>query len=51
MLETAYERGYFDDPRAVTLQELAASADVSSSALGRRIRRALKRLVEKALGH
>ncbi|MFH5797044.1 helix-turn-helix domain-containing protein [Haladaptatus sp. CMAA 1911] len=51
ILETAYERGYFDDPRAVTLQELAASADVSSSALGRRIRRALKRLVEKALGH
>ena len=50
ILETAYERGYFDDPRAVTLQELAATADVSSSALGRRIRRALKRLVEKALG-
>jgi predicted DNA binding protein len=37
VLKTAYERGYFDDPRGVILQELAASAGVSSSALGRRI--------------
>ncbi len=50
ILKTAYERVYFDDPRGVTLQELAATAGISSSALGRRIRRALKRLVEKLLG-
>ena len=28
ILETAYERGYFDDPRGVTLQELAATAGI-----------------------
>ncbi len=49
-LKMAYERGYFDDPRGVTLQELAASTGISSTALGRRLRRAMKRLVEKLLG-
>ena len=49
-LKMAYERGYFDDPRGVTLQELAANTGVSSTALGRRLRRAMKRLVEKLLG-
>ncbi|MCO8255324.1 helix-turn-helix domain-containing protein [Haladaptatus sp. AB618] len=49
VLKMAYERGYFDDPRGVTLQELAASTGISSTALGRRLRRGMKRLVEKLL--
>ena len=48
-LKMAYERGYFDDPRGATLQELAATTGISSTALGRRLRRAMKRLVEKLL--
>jgi predicted DNA binding protein len=48
-LTTALERGYFDDPRRVSLQELAADANVSPTAMGRRIRRATAKLVAGAL--
>ena len=49
VLLAAKERGYFEDPRAVTLEELAAELDVSPTALGRRMRRALSRLIERTL--
>lgn len=45
----AYERGYFDDPRRVSLQELASESDVSSTAFGRRLRRSIASLVESSL--
>ncbi|MEA5389461.1 helix-turn-helix domain-containing protein [Haloarculaceae archaeon H-GB11] len=48
-LVLARERGYFDDPRTVSLAELAAEADVSPSAMGRRIRRATGALVDAML--
>lgn len=48
-LRTAWERGYFDDPRTISLQELAESEGVSPSAMGRRIRRATGRLVDAML--
>ena len=48
-LVIAHERGYFNDPRDVTLQALAAEMGVSSAALGRRIRRAIDALVVATL--
>jgi predicted DNA binding protein len=48
-LRSAYEAGYFEDPRDVTLQELAEMEDVSSAALGRRQRRAMAKLVDSTL--
>lgn len=48
-LVVAHERGYFNDPRDVTLEELAAELDVSATALGRRMRRALDSLIERTL--
>ncbi|MFC4247322.1 helix-turn-helix domain-containing protein [Natribaculum luteum] len=44
-LHTAYERGYFEEPRGVTQSELADEFDVSQRAVSRRLRRALSRLV------
>ena len=49
-LRVAHGRGYFQDPRAVTLEELAAEMDVSPTALGRRMRRGLDTLVGRTLG-
>ncbi|SFG43654.1 Predicted DNA binding protein, contains HTH domain [Halopelagius inordinatus] len=45
-LVMAYERGYFSDPREITLQELASGTGISSTAFGRRLRRASERLIE-----
>ncbi|MFC7155365.1 helix-turn-helix domain-containing protein [Halomarina halobia] len=44
-LVAAYERGYFDDPRRVTQQELADHFGVSQRAISQRIQRGLHRLV------
>lgn len=49
-LLTARERGYFDDPRRVSLRELGDEAGVSPSAMGRRIRRATARLIDTSFG-
>lgn len=48
-LLAAKEHGYFEDPRDVTLEELADELGVSSTALGRRMRRAISALVERTL--
>lgn len=48
-LVTAYERGYFEDPRGASVEDLAAILDVSSSAVSGRLRRGLEALVESTL--
>jgi hypothetical protein len=48
-LTTAAERGLFEVPREVTIEELAGEFDVSHQALSERIRRATGALVEDAL--
>lgn len=48
-LVAAYERGYFNEPRETSLQQLAESLDVSPSAVNGRIRRGLKSLIESTL--
>jgi hypothetical protein len=48
-LVTAYEEGYFDDPRKVTQQELGALFGVSGRAMSTRLRRGMKTLVANTL--
>ncbi|WP_254537028.1 helix-turn-helix domain-containing protein [Halomarina litorea] len=48
-LTTAYERGYFSEPRETSLEELAAELGISPTAVGGRIRRGTERLVESTL--
>jgi len=49
VLVRAHERGYFNDPRSITLEELAEEFDVTPSALGRRMRRAQDALIKHTL--
>lgn len=49
-LRTAFERGYFDEPRETTLSEVAAELGISQPAAGGRLRRGIRRLVESTLG-
>lgn len=48
-LMTAYEAGYFDEPRNTSLQALADELDISATAVGGRIRRGTARLIEQTL--
>lgn len=48
-LLVAYREGYFDEPRRVSQRELAAELDISSSAVGGRLRRGLANLLEETL--
>lgn len=45
----AYERGYFNSPRETTLGEIAEELSISQQALGSRLRRGNRRLIEQAL--
>lgn len=45
-LRVAYDRGYFDDPRETTLEEVASSLGISRQALAARLRRAYRNLLE-----
>jgi predicted DNA binding protein len=45
----AVERGYFEEPRTVTLDELATDLDITQPAASGLIRRAVKRLVVSSL--
>ncbi|WP_158055860.1 helix-turn-helix domain-containing protein [Halorussus halophilus] len=45
----AYESGYFDEPRDVTLEDLSEEFDISSRAVSKRLRRGLRNLVESTL--
>ncbi len=44
-LTTAYKEGYFEEPRAISLAELADILDISPTAVGGRIRRGTAELV------
>jgi len=46
LVELAYRLGYFDDGRKISLKELAAVAGISPSAADRKLRRALRKIVE-----
>ncbi|ARS91207.1 helix-turn-helix domain-containing protein [Natrarchaeobaculum aegyptiacum] len=48
-LVTAYEEGYFGEPRETSLEELAETLEISPSAVNGRLRRGLKALIEAAL--
>ncbi|WP_101297767.1 helix-turn-helix domain-containing protein [Halegenticoccus soli] len=48
-LVAAVERGYFDVPRGVSSEELADELGITHQALSERLRRAQKRLAERAL--
>jgi len=50
-LVTAFEAGYYDIPRSVTLDELADELGISHQALSERFRRAHKGLVSAELAH
>src|SRR6056297_2477798 len=46
-LVLAYREGYFDEPRGTTQARLAEKLDISSSAVGRRLRRGIATLIEE----
>lgn len=48
-LLAAYERGYFDEPRGTSHEEIAEVLDISPTAVGGRIRRGTARLIEMVL--
>jgi predicted DNA binding protein len=48
-LMTAYEEGYFEEPRKISLEELADMLDISPTAVGGRIRRGTAVLIETTL--
>ncbi|WP_101297082.1 helix-turn-helix domain-containing protein [Halegenticoccus soli] len=48
-LVTAYTRGYFDVPRAVSQQELAADLGISGQAVSERLRRAVRAILDDTL--
>ncbi|WP_336343386.1 helix-turn-helix domain-containing protein [Halalkalicoccus ordinarius] len=48
-ITAAYERGYYDVPRGVSLSDFAEELDVSHQALSERLRRGHKTLVENSV--
>ena len=48
-LELAYERGYFESPREVTLEELGDELGISQQAVGSRLRGGIKHVLESTL--
>ncbi|RQG92125.1 helix-turn-helix domain-containing protein [Natrarchaeobius chitinivorans] len=48
-LEAALEYGYFEIPRRISMEELAAELDISHQALSERFRRAYETLVDEEL--
>lgn len=48
-LVAAYERGYFEAPREMSIDQLGETLDVSSSAISGRLRRGMRNLVENTL--
>lgn len=47
-LRTAFELGYFEEPRAASMERVAAELGISQPAAGGRLRRGLRRLVASA---
>lgn len=48
-LLAAFEAGFFDTPRTATLEDIAETLGISSTAVGRRLRRGTAHLVETVL--
>ena len=48
-LRTAFEMGYFDIPRQVSLEEIAAELNISASSLSERLRRAQSQLIQETV--
>ncbi|RBI62533.1 DNA-binding protein [halophilic archaeon] len=48
-LVTAFEHGYYEVPRSVSGEELAAELDISHQALSERLRRAYRNLVSRTI--
>ncbi|WP_276257098.1 helix-turn-helix domain-containing protein [Halomontanus rarus] len=48
-LRTAYELGYFDIPRRVSLQEIASELDIAPSSVSERLRRAQTQLIQETV--
>lgn len=48
-LSLAYERGYFDEPRGVAIEDLAADVGISRQAFSGRLRRGTRTLVADAI--
>lgn len=48
-LRLAYERGYFDSPRATSLEAVATELDISRQALADRLQRGHRRLLENTI--
>jgi predicted DNA binding protein len=50
-LVSAYEHGYYEEPREISLEELGSVLDISRNAVSGRLRRASSRLIEESLGY
>jgi len=50
-LVSAYEQGYYDQPRETDLEELGSELGISQTAVSSRLRRASGRLIEETLGY
>jgi hypothetical protein len=48
-LRIAYERGYFDIPRQVSLEDVAKELDITPSSVSERLRRAQTQLIEETV--
>lgn len=48
-LELAYDRGYFESPRQVTMEELGEELDISQQAVASRLRRGTRRILGQTL--
>jgi len=48
-LELAYERGYFESPRQVTMEELGAELGISQQAVASRLRHGIRHTLEQTL--
>lgn len=48
-LELAYERGYFETPRQVTMEDLSEDLGISSQAADARLRRGTRSILERTL--
>ncbi|QLG50348.1 bacterio-opsin activator domain-containing protein [Natrinema halophilum] len=48
-LVLAYDRGYFESPREVTMEELGDELDITQQAVASRLRRGIKHILENTL--
>jgi predicted DNA binding protein len=49
LLNTAWDFGYFEEPRAATLDEIAAELDITRQSLSQRLRRGHHALIANTI--